>query len=91
MVARKITYEGRVQGVGFRWTVRQLVKGFELRGMVKNLPDGRVELCVQGEKEEVSGFLQEIRDSDLAGHFTNEVEEVWSDVPTTLRGFQIEL
>ena len=52
MKAIQVFYEGRVQGVGFRYSVRQIAKGFNVTGWVRNLPDGRVELQVSGEDEE---------------------------------------
>ena len=42
MTARHVFFEGRVQGVGFRWTVKNLARGYDVIGWVKNLPDGRV-------------------------------------------------
>ena len=44
MISLQVFYEGNVQGVGFRWTIRQIAKGFDVIGWVQNLPDGRVEL-----------------------------------------------
>lgn len=70
MSAVQVHYEGRVQGVGFRWTVKNLAQGFDVAGHVKNLPDGRVELVAQG--DEVEDFLEAIRTSDLAGHIEME-------------------
>ena len=43
----QIFYSGRVQGVGFRYSVKMLATGFEVTGMVANLPDGRVELTAE--------------------------------------------
>jgi acylphosphatase len=68
MVARQVYYEGRVQGVGFRWTVKNLARGFDVIGWVRNLPDGRVELHAAGEADEVEAFLAEIDESDLKAH-----------------------
>ncbi|MFT5469172.1 MAG: acylphosphatase [Verrucomicrobiales bacterium] len=68
MIAKEVHFEGRVQGVGFRYATRQLAKGFDVTGWVKNLFDGRVEMQVMGEDEEVDEFIQEIRDSSLAHH-----------------------
>jgi acylphosphatase len=65
MIARQVFYEGRVQGVGFRYTVKQIAMGFDVTGWVKNLDDGRVELQVGGEEEEVQAFLKAIRESEL--------------------------
>ena len=42
MTARRIIYSGRVQGVGFRWTAKELARGYDVLGTVRNLPDGTV-------------------------------------------------
>lgn len=60
MIARRIIFEGRVQGVGFRYTVKDLARGFNVCGWVKNLPEGSVELEVMGEADEVAAFVREI-------------------------------
>jgi len=74
MIGRQVFFEGRVQGVGFRYTVRQLAKGFDVVGWVRNLVDGRVELQVSGEADEVTEFLRAVRESELAGFIKNEQE-----------------
>jgi len=68
----QVFYEGRVQGVGFRYCVRQLACGYEVTGWVKNLPDGRVELQASGEPQELEQFLESIRESELKGHIRKE-------------------
>jgi len=86
MKALRVTYEGRVQGVGFRYTARHLAKGFEVGGSVCNLPEGGVQIEVAG--PESREFLQAIRESALAGHIASErVEEI--DLPESPRGFCI--
>jgi acylphosphatase len=57
----RIIYSGRVQGVGFRFRARLLSEHHLIGGQVKNLPDGRVELVVQGEPEEIDRFRKSIR------------------------------
>lgn len=88
MKAAQVHYEGRVQGVGFRWTVKNIALGFDVRGSVRNLSDGRVELVVAAEKDEMEDFLTAIRESALAGHITSE-NKTEIDKPQTLQGFQI--
>ncbi len=87
MKTKQVFYEGRVQGVGFRWTTKKLAQGYDVTGSVRNLPDGRVELFVRGEAEEVDDFLTAMRESALAGHITAERA---SDVEAgPFKGFQI--
>ena len=51
-------FTGRVQGVGFRYTAQHLARGFpSLKGYVRNLPDGRVEMVVEGNDEETRALL----------------------------------
>ncbi len=57
----RVSYSGRVQGVGFRATARSLARGFAVSGYVCNLPDGRVELVAEGEPEAITGFLAAVR------------------------------
>jgi acylphosphatase len=68
MVARQVLYEGHVQGVGFRYSVKSITAGYDVVGSVKNLIDGRVELEVQGEEDEVTDFLEAVLDSHLRRH-----------------------
>ncbi len=53
MERRTIFFSGRVQGVGFRWTTERCLEGLELRGYVRNLPDGRVELVLEGRPDDI--------------------------------------
>jgi acylphosphatase len=57
---REVHYSGHVQGVGFRYSVRQLASGFEVAGFVRNLPDGRVQLVAEGLASELTRFLDAI-------------------------------
>lgn len=87
-MARQVFYEGRVQGVGFRYTVRNIAKGYEVTGWVRNLPDGRVELHACGEAEEVSAFLTAIGESELNGHI-RKAEHHEKPPFTDVKGFEI--
>jgi len=83
-----IFYSGQVQGVGFRYTVKQLAAGFEVTGAVRNLPDGRVELVAEGNVEELNAFRRSIRDEGL-DHFIQNEQAEWSEAQGGLRGFEI--
>jgi acylphosphatase len=88
MTAKQVLYSGRVQGVGFRFTARQIAAGYEVNGWVKNLPDGRVELQATGEAEELEAFLAEILESNL-GSLIKEHEARTIPPLTGQRGFTI--
>ena len=74
MISLEVVYEGRVQGVGFRWSVRNLAKGYDVTGWVRNLPDGGVQMQVSGSEEEVRSFLEGINQSELRAHIKKQTE-----------------
>ncbi len=81
-------YSGRVQGVGFRYTVRKVADGFEVTGTIRNLPDGRVELLAEGNENELDAFRKAIRDAGL-GHFIKNEEISWGETENEFKGFEI--
>ena len=90
MVARRIIFEGRVQGVGFRYTVKDLARGFDVCGWIKNLPEGNVEMHVMGEPAELASFLEEITEhSSVARNIKNHFMETILPL-VNCRGFRIE-
>lgn len=56
-----ILFSGKVQRVGFRWTVLDHAERLQLAGTVKNLPNGKVELVIQGPRTSLEAFLEAIR------------------------------
>jgi acylphosphatase len=84
----QVFYEGNVQGVGFRWSVRNVAKGFDVTGFVRNLADGRVELQAAGDEKEVRAFLDAILQSELRAHIKKHNEAPLADAPA-FRGFEI--
>ena len=88
MTSLQVFYEGNVQGVGFRWTVRHTATGFDVTGWVRNLADGRVELQVNGEETEVRGFLDRIAQGELHSLIHKQTENKLEE-PVTARGFEI--
>jgi len=83
-----VLYSGRVQGVGFRYTVRTVATGFDLSGTVRNLADGRVELVAEGERTELDAFRETIHNEGLAANIRGEVV-TWSEALGGFRGFEI--
>ncbi|MBI3791470.1 MAG: acylphosphatase [Gemmatimonadetes bacterium] len=57
----RLRIEGRVQGVGFRWFVRERARRWGLAGWVRNLPDGAVELVARGAPQSIEGLRGDVR------------------------------
>ena len=88
LVRVNVHYSGRVQGVGFRYTVKSLVTGYDVLGTSRNLPDGRVKLVAEGERAELEEFLQAVQDSGLRRHIQDE-DIVWEEAQDKFKGFEI--
>ncbi len=59
MVGKKLVIKGLVQGVGYRYWLRRLAVEKDIKGYVKNLPDGNVEAVLCGGKEEVEKIIEQ--------------------------------
>ena len=89
MLARlHVYFSGHVQGVGFHYSVKQLSLEFDVTGWVKNLPDGRVELVAEGERNELETFQAAIPDAGLR-RFVRDTQSHWSEGTGEFRGFVI--
>lgn len=58
-----IFVSGHVQGVGFRWWTRSRALELGLVGFARNLDDGRVEVCAQGDKAQIERLEELLRES----------------------------
>lgn len=57
----RIVVRGKVQGVGFRWFVRERARAHGLAGRVRNHPDGTVEVEAEGDVERIDALLGDLR------------------------------
>ena len=71
----EVHYSGRVQGVGFRYTVRWVATRFSVSGFVRNLPDGRVQLVAEGRPDELRRFLDAVA-AEMGQYITHTQEQV---------------
>lgn len=79
-----VTFRGRVQGVGFRATAQVLAQRLKLTGYVRNLSDGGVELCAQGEKAQLEELL-----TGLKREFSSECVAEYRQLSKTYSDFKI--
>ena len=83
-----VFYSGRVQGVGFRYTARNIALGLSLGGWVRNGMDGRVEVVCEGEEDILKRFLDNIK-SEFLGHYITDVDIRWESPRHEFNGFDI--
>ena len=76
-VARRFVISGRVQGVGYRFFAERAARRENLKGWVRNLPDGRVEAAAEGEAEAIERFEGQLRHGPSGARVEHlEVEDV---------------
>jgi acylphosphatase len=68
---------GRVQGVGFRYSTIHEARRLGVLGVVRNCPDGSVEVIAEGEADKLQRFLQWLRRGPSAAHVSGlEVDDI---------------
>ncbi|MGA2915531.1 MAG: acylphosphatase [Sedimentisphaerales bacterium] len=60
-IAKHIFFCGRVQGVGFRFTAREVALRYELTGFVRNTSDGKVEMLLQGDQQDIDCAIDDLQ------------------------------
>ena len=61
MLRFEVSFTGRVQGVYFRATARDIAQSYAVTGWVRNEPDGSVRLVVEGDEVELDRYLMALR------------------------------
>ena len=87
MIRRRYQVYGRVQGVGFRYTVMQAAKALGLTGWVRNEYDGTVTTELQGDGASIERLWEMVRRGSyirIEGYDMTELA-----VDATERGFQV--
>lgn len=80
--------KGRVQGVGYRVFALQAAQRHGISGWVRNLPNGCVEVCAQGEELALTEFLTELYRGPIMGH-VEEIDLTWEHTPPEFKNFEI--
>lgn len=84
----RVVVSGRVQGVWFRASTRDVAQGLGVRGFVRNLPDRRVEAVLQGERAAVERTIAFMREGP-PGAAVADVSVEWRDPTEEFGGFHV--
>lgn len=88
-IQANIVFKGRVQGVGFRFTVEEIALNHSLTGWVKNLSNGDVQALAQGSRPSIDAMLDALKQSRL-GPNISKVKIQWESCEDVLQDFTIE-
>jgi acylphosphatase len=86
-ISERIVFRGRVQGVGFRYSVCSLAKRYPVVGYVRNLSDGTVEMLVRGNRRDIADFVLRIGEQ-FRGNISR-VDSSAAEIADSLTGFEI--
>jgi acylphosphatase len=89
VIARKFIISGEVQGVGFRFFAQRSSARHQIRGFVKNLEDGRVEVHAEGPAADVEAFGRDLAAGPRYSHVEG-VEEIVLEPTGSYSAFRIE-
>ncbi len=83
-----VLVSGLVQGVGYRFFTVRKAEEYGLTGWVRNLPNGKVEVVVEGDKELIEEFLKELRVGPPAARVTG-MDVKWKEYKGEFQTFDV--
>lgn len=88
LVSSCILVKGRVQGIGFRFYTVRLADSLGLRGYVRNLDTGDVEIEVEGNKQIIQDFIDNLREGRMKNYIA-DLEVQWNIYQNKYDSFDI--
>ena len=85
----RVRYHGRVQGVGFRYSVQSMAAKYPVTGFVRNEWDGTVYVVAEGATSVLREWLGAIQASEVGRHI-RDIEVRWDEPTGEFRAFRIE-
>ncbi|MHC9539116.1 MAG: acylphosphatase [Vulcanimicrobiota bacterium] len=83
----RVFYTGIVQGVGFRYTAREIARHIGVSGWVKNLRDGRVEITAEADEALLYRLMDELERS--FSNFIRHRELFWDEATNEFEDFRV--
>jgi len=88
MMRAHIFVSGRVQGVFFRAETENHARRHDVMGWVRNLPDGRVEAVLEGEKRQIDAIIEFCKRGP-PGAYVHKLDIAWEDWTGEFKEFRI--
>ena len=85
----EVIIQGVVQGVGYRFFVLNQARLYDVKGYVKNMPDGTVQVVAEGDKGIVKDFVERLRIGPLSAHVTG-VDVKWQEKDSGFTEFRLQ-
>ena len=89
LVSAHLIISGLVQGVGYRWFVMRKAEEYNMKGYVRNLYNGDVEVEVEGYRPLIVDFIKELRIGPRAVHVT-DIKIEWGEYENRYKNFDIK-
>lgn len=85
----EITVQGVVQGVGYRFFVLNQARLYDVKGYVRNMSDGTVQVVAEGDKGIVKDFVERLRIGPLSAHVTG-IDVKWDEKDSGFTEFRLQ-
>lgn len=89
MLEMNVIVSGNVQGVGFRRAVKSQAESVGVVGFVRNLENGSVEICAQGQKEHLDQLLELIK-KHFSAKYLQDMKITFCAPQIQFKDFRIE-
>jgi len=76
----EVSVSGKVQGVNYRTFVKETAGELGIRGYVRNVSDGSVEVVAQGEESELQSLIEQLWKGPFFAS-VDDVDATWHDTP----------
>jgi acylphosphatase len=85
----QVIVQGVVQGVGYRFFALNQARLYDVKGYVRNMPDGTVEVVAEGEKGILKDFVGQLRIGPVSAHVTG-LKVKWSENEQGFTEFRLQ-
>ena len=84
-----ISVQGLVQGVGYRFFVVRQAQQHDIKGYVRNLPDGNVQVVAEGNKGMLNDFIRQLKIGPVSAHVTG-TDVQWDEQEEGFSEFEVK-